>query len=672
MANFYLIDPSFRDFSGHHGDYVRCIATAAQEMGFGVVIGAHRSLSLEEARQDNELGSFEIRPVFHHTTYQADSLLAGLRKMKRKPTRRSTKKMNLIARWCDQWAGSRQRARRQSLVRQFARDCATLFGKTSFTENDHVFFAMISDLELVGLTRYLTKHPESVQPQWHAQFHINLLDGRPPDYEQQSETIEAVGMELGKALSQAAYHHLSLYTTTVELADQYNHLGISHFSPLPYPVANEFAPAWHLRPPRQHEAMSVLALDSLKLKMHESRSFAEPAANQHHDHWSSEPPALQNLAMHSDESDSRPLRVVCAGGVRREKGQSEYLQPLVDQIFESHLASEKVQLVVQRPAKKLLAREKIEVALPPLESGIHVQPIDYVPHPLPRASYCDLIHSADIGLMFYDSETYFSRRAGILGEFLSLGKPVIVPAGSWLAEQIAEPVFRHADSCFNDVTPAIFGLSDFRWDSANVPIYGGKYGGKFSFDRAKHPFRFECDIPTGQSKLGIRFDWHCPRERGVYCRIEVEQLDASGGVIGKSCQVVGHRIPASRLAPKKKPIALFSLVPQTCRLRITFRNAFHASSVIVQDVELRVASDGSAEHSSATGASSFNTFPVSAVGVIVPDLAHLPECLIEVVNHFEHYRQSAEAFSTEWFARHQPQRTIAQLLSSDQLASGVA
>ena len=59
-------------------------------------------------------------------------------------------------------------------------------------------------------------------------------------------------------------------------------------------------------------------------------------------------------------------------------------------------------------------------------------PLEYFAHPLPDQQYVELIKTSDCGLLFYDSRAYFSRRAGVLGELLSCGKPVIVPAGSWL------------------------------------------------------------------------------------------------------------------------------------------------------------------------------------------------------------------------------------------------
>ena len=44
MANFFLIDHSLRRLGGHHFDYSRCVAEAANEAGFLTTIGVNRSI----------------------------------------------------------------------------------------------------------------------------------------------------------------------------------------------------------------------------------------------------------------------------------------------------------------------------------------------------------------------------------------------------------------------------------------------------------------------------------------------------------------------------------------------------------------------------------------------------------------------------------------------------
>ena len=61
----------------------------------------------------------------------------------------------------------------------------------------------------------------------------------------------------------------------------------------------------------------------------------------------------------------RTLRITCPGELRREKNQVAYLQPLVNNIWESHLSTGNVRIVLQRPAKKWHAKKpKLEINLP--------------------------------------------------------------------------------------------------------------------------------------------------------------------------------------------------------------------------------------------------------------------------------------------------------------------
>jgi hypothetical protein len=47
--------------------------------------------------------------------------------------------------------------------------------------------------------------------------------------------------------------------------------------------------------------------------------------------------------------------------------------------------------------------------------------------------------------LLYDADQYYARCSGVMVEMLKAGVPVIVPAACWMAEQIAEPIFRHRD-----------------------------------------------------------------------------------------------------------------------------------------------------------------------------------------------------------------------------------
>jgi hypothetical protein len=127
---------------------------------------------------------------------------------------------------------------------------------------------------------------------------------------------------------------------------------------------------------------------------------------------------------------------------------------------------------------------------------------------------------------------------------------------------------------------------------------------------------------------------------------------------------LGHRTAQHREQLTRKPIAVFPRHPKTNKVRFILKNAFHHSTASLRNLQLWIAQE--------PPGSSLNSPPIGAVGVIAPDRDHLGESLLEVVNHIDHYRQTAEHFSHHWYANHHPQRTIMQLTSHDTLATEVA
>ena len=277
MANFFLIDQSLKDSSGHHFDYVQRVAEAANQMGFLTTIGVNRKLRKASNSEVESIGSLgSVRRTFRRTTYQPDSYLSGLRHLTRS-------KIDCFPDFSAAgfWKRHRQRVsdffhrgRREKLVRRFAVDCESFFRNTLFTPNDHAFFATVSELELMGLAVFLANQPRTLQAQWHLQFHFNLFEGRPPEYEEQTHIGKAVRSCFLAALSRLSYHSINFYTTSEQLADQYNRLGVGLFESLPYPISAEFAPLRNVRAPNEvSHSLTGGTSRNLRLQQADSTEF---------------------------------------------------------------------------------------------------------------------------------------------------------------------------------------------------------------------------------------------------------------------------------------------------------------------------------------------------------------------------------------------------------------
>ena len=676
VKSFYIVDQSLVNRGGHHYDYTTCIAEAATSMGFETVIVANQDLD-----GDTEFSNAQLRRSFKNTVYQRDSYLAGLRHLKRakvdllNQSSQSAKQSSYLkTQLSDLKTGYHQRKlrkRRGRIINQFAKDCERAFSEVKFAESDHVFLTTVSELELMGLALFLSADPATILPTWHLQFHFNLFEGRTPEYNSQAAAEKLTRECFESALNRLAYHRVQCYTTSQPLADQYNRLGVNQFASLPYPVAPEFALATDDRSkPQPHFAMSELQISVGQNSLGQN-SVGQSSAN-HIDttedksgkHTSNLPPSRnennnQSLDRSIQKSTTRAaLRFTCPGQIRREKGCFNYLQPLVNELWESHLTTGRVKIAVQRPRRKKFRKEKIELALPKTSdsSDLSTGAIEYFDHPLGREAYIDFIKNTDCGLLFYDSRTYYSRRAGVLGELLSAGKPMIVSAGSWLARQVAEPNFQYGEKLITQADAVrTLRIEDVEYSDSNVPSAGGVV----SFDQQKHPFRVSFNRKSQEQILRLSFAWKFPVEEGTFADIEITQKDGQGNAIDSADsvdsvdwdrQIVGHR------QNNKNSSCLFRFHRDTETVSLAFRNAFSSSTAILKDIQIELLTMQAVQDS--------KEVPLSSVGIIAADASKLPSAVAEMVLHYDHYKASAEEFAKHWFAMHNPVRTVAHLIAN--------
>jgi hypothetical protein len=671
VTKFYIVDQSLVNRGGHHYDYTTCVAQAAGSMGFETIILANKNFD-----ETNVFPKSQLRRPFHNTVYQRDSYLAGLRQLKRakvdlvSPAALNSSKHSLWDQFKIGYRHQKIQRRRGKIINQFAKDCQRAFADVTFHETDHVFLTTVSELEMMGLAIFLRSTPTTIAATWHLQFHFNMFDGRTPEYAAQSAIQQMTGACFESSLNRLNYHNLHCYTTSQTLADQYNRLGVTDFKSLPYPVAREFAIAT--------EADRAISASSAERQPHFANQQSNTAVKQNtrgttrdfdsdlspskpistKTDFPSAPSALTALTASptapttspgKSAAASRALRFTCPGQIRREKGCFEYLQPLVNELWQTHLATGKVKIALQRPRRKRLRKQKIELTLPRTDdtSALPEDAIEYFDHPLQRDAYIDFIKNTDCGLLFYDSRTYFSRRAGVLGELLSAGKPLIVSAGSWLAQQIAEPNFLYGESLVKKAdSTRVLRIEDMEYEESNVPAAGGVV----TFDQKHHPFKFSLNRQMQEQLLLFRFQWKFPTEEGTFVRISMTQKDGQGNTIDRTEKIVGH--PTARQLPN----CLFQIQCDTETIEFALHNAFAASTASLKNISIEALSMP-AQHQT-------STFPLSSVGIIAADASQLSSAVIEIERHYDHYKSSAEQFAQHWFARHNPLRTVANLIAN--------
>lgn len=655
MSKFYIVDQSLVNRGGHHYDYTTCVAQAAHTMGFETIVLANKKLDAETVFPNTQ-----VQRSFTNTVYQRDSYLAGLRHLKRAKGDLEIQSPQTGSHWHQfkkNFHHQKLQRRRSKVINQFAKDCDKAFAGVELSQSDHVFLTTVSELEMMGLAIFLRSKPATISPSWHLQFHFNIFEGRTPEYAAQSATEKLTRACFESALNRLSYHNVHCYTTSQTLADQYNRLGVSVLTSLPYPVAPEFAIATSTehsppienknRPPHfVNQPLRVSAGQTSagepNPQASESCSSTRGAGNPD---FCVEPTAPQIKS----NAPQTALRFTCPGQIRREKGCLDYLQPLVNELWTTHLAAGKVKIALQRPRRKKFRKQKIELTSPQTNdtSELSSDAIEYFDHPLGRADYIDFIKNTDCGLLFYDSHTYFSRRAGVLGELLCAGKPLIVSAGSWLARQIAEPNFQYGESLIQKAESVrVLRIEDVEYDGTNVPAAGGMV----TFDRENHPFRFSLNHQNSEQLLLFRFQWKFPTEEGTFVKICMTQKNGQGNTIDSVEQIVGHR------RNDRNPNCLFRINRETETIEIALSNAFSPSTASIRNI--------SVEMLSMTAKNEPGSFPLSSVGIIAADASQLSSAVAEIVQHYDHYKSSAEEFSQHWFAAHNPLRTVAHLIAN--------
>ncbi len=690
MPNFFLIDHSLDNEGGHHAAYTRLVAAAAVEMGFETTIGT--SIKLKPGAL-SETG-LTVRRAFRQSTYQTTSLLAGLQSMKRRKeadggTEKSRQKpASRMKRIRDSFRNANRESKRHSFIRKFAQDCNRFFQPSTFSDSDHVFFTTVSELELMGLAAWMATEPRTIQAHWHLQFHFSLFDGRTPEYSMQQSRLRDVQTCFDAALGRVPSHALHFYTTSETLADQYNCLRTARFENLTYPVSPEFRIQFSkMADPNAHKLSEPARIISSGASLNQAgteqagteqagteqagteQAGTEQAGTEQAEGSSSVEKLVDNRRESGDQwgdefsgneiadasdlegvlSFDEPLKITVPGAIRREKGQLRALQEVVDQIGCSHLQSGTVQLVVQRPDRKLRLKEKIELSCPASATGRETEPVVYKTHPLPENEYTQLIRDSDCGLLLYDNRTYFSRRAGVMSELLSCGKPVIVPAGTWLADQVQEPSAAYVAGLIASAErKRELDLSALSVDGRNVPASGGIV----SFDTSRCPFEFEFQTDSDENGVAIRFDWHWPDMHGSYAQIEVFEM-AGASEVGTSRRVIG------RSRRTGDSLAYFRLKSETARVRVRMSNAFHHSNISVKNLSVQtIGSD--------------DAMPVGSVGIVAVDDFDVGACIDELVEHYDHYSSSARRFAGAWQNMHDPRRTIAGLTGRERFQSQVA
>jgi glycosyltransferase involved in cell wall biosynthesis len=129
------------------------------------------------------------------------------------------------------------------------------------------------------------------------------------------------------------------------------------------------------------------------------------------------------------------IHIVYLGDARSEKGY-QHLPNLIDALWPTYLQLNKVKFTIQ--SNYNVQGGEVEILAAKLALSQYPEnKIKLIDHPISPDDYYQLLASADIVVLPYNPQNY-QRTSGVLTEALAAGKPVVVPDGSWLAQQVDE------------------------------------------------------------------------------------------------------------------------------------------------------------------------------------------------------------------------------------------
>lgn len=145
-------------------------------------------------------------------------------------------------------------------------------------------------------------------------------------------------------------------------------------------------------------------------------------------------------------ADTNELSVVFAGEARRDKGF--YLLPRAIREVLDNAPEPTVLFKIQAYREEGDAHESLQTILPADEA------VRIFLEPLTEAEYASFIAEADLIMIPYLPGPYQTQTSGVYCEAAALGIPVVVPSGTWMADQVAK---RGGGILFSPTDPASLG-----------------------------------------------------------------------------------------------------------------------------------------------------------------------------------------------------------------------
>ncbi len=455
-------------------------------------------------------------------------------------------------------------------LRDLERGTRRLLRRVSLEPGDVVFLSLVSEAELLGLLRLFRRCPQARNATWHLMFRHQIY--RPDQWHSPGEEHRLLRSALYQLIQEAAPGRVFLHADTEDLARQYETLGVGPVAELPIPVPREY---------------------------HQQRR----------------------------QEATLPYRIAYVGDARAQKGY-HLLPRLVEDLW-PEVEQGRVVFHFQSNFNVPLGSPETDVA----RWQLLAQPRRLVQlelKPLDSERYRRMIVESDLLLVPYEPVAYYAGSSGIFAEALAAGVPVVCPATTWMARQLAPVQQAYLEHLWPTLENAgTAPAHQWHWQAERPPL--SEQGYLWLAPGKVHQATLRC--PENVSLLGLSVGRMEPR-RSDPVLVQVRQLDQFGACLAQQTAVL-HALEGTQRA-------LVPIHDRAQEVQLQWRPAGPWSPMRLHGVECHWFSPSGPQQ-----------VPISAVGVVYADTdEELTGAVREVIQHMEHYKQTALAFSEQWAAYH--------------------
>lgn len=392
----------------------------------------------------------------------------------------------------------------------FRKELDGLISSMKLGPDDFLFLPTMGWHDLAGLTEWLKHAPKDKTPRFGLLFRRNIYGCYAHEFYQYGFEVHDLSAAFDRLRQADTDGLVTLFTDTDELTAEYDSISFRPFKTLPIPAPDLTKLDVPRRPKRERPPYSLVYLGDAR----EEKGFKFL-------------PVLLNEAVSRARDDNTPAL--------RLKSQC-YFAPGFDD----------GEVIAAAAVVRSHAPEYCDI-------------IDGV---LEGDAYALAIHDADAILVPYNRENYISRSSGIFIEAVTAKKPVIVTAGTHMANVLdSETYAYHRKAVPQSAIIGELNAGAFHWETANpdIPVRFDEYN-RPNFRPQQQAFA-QISVPKAASHVWLHFE--VPDVPSTFVQIAVTGLDANGQTTGMHERVVlgGGKAVRSVLLPVERGVATLRVSP---------------------------------------------------------------------------------------------------------------